>query len=78
MIIQLKKCILNLSMTANNPKKLVRPKKGRKVAGVCLAVANYLGIDVTVVRLIWVFALLPGGLPGIVPYILCWIFIPSE
>jgi phage shock protein C len=59
-------------------KKLSRPKKGRKIAGVCLAVANYLNVDVTLVRLLWVFALLPGGIPGIIPYILCWIFIPSE
>jgi len=65
-------------MTKPKIKKLIRPKKGRKNAGVCLAVANYLGVDVTFVRLIWVFALLPGGVPGIVPYVLCWIFIPSE
>lgn len=59
-------------------KKLIRPKQGRKVGGVCLAVANYLTVDVTLIRLLWVFALLPGGIPGLIPYILCWIFIPSE
>jgi phage shock protein C len=59
-------------------RKMVRPRQGRKIAGVCLAVANYFGIDVTIVRLIWVVALLPGGIPGILPYIICWIVIPSE
>jgi phage shock protein C len=59
-------------------KKLVRPKVGRKIAGVAAAIANYFDIDVTVVRIIWVFLLLPGGLPGIIPYILLWIFIPEE
>lgn len=59
-------------------KKLIRPKKGRKIGGVCLAVANYLGVDVTFVRVAWAFALLPGGAPGLIPYVLCWIFIPSE
>lgn len=59
-------------------KKLVRPFHGRKVAGVCLGVAQYLGVDVTLIRLLWVFALIPGGIPGLVPYIICWIFIPSE
>lgn len=65
-------------MEKSGIKRLVRPKKGRKIAGVCLAVAKYLGVDVTVIRLLWVFALLPGGVPGIIPYIICWIFIPSE
>lgn len=59
-------------------KKLVRPKNGRMVAGVCLAVANYFKIDVTVIRLIWVLLLLPGGIPGLLPYVVCWIFIPQE
>jgi phage shock protein PspC (stress-responsive transcriptional regulator) len=58
--------------------KLVRPLKGRMVAGVALAFANYFHIDVAIVRLIWVFLLLPGGLPGFFPYIICWILIPSE
>lgn len=59
-------------------KRLVRPKQGRKIAGVCLGVADYLNVDVTLVRLLWIFALLPGGIPGLVPYLLCWIIIPSE
>jgi len=59
-------------------KKLVRPKTGRKVAGVCMALANYLNIDVTVIRIIFVFLGLPGGLPGIIPYVILWIAIPDE
>lgn len=59
-------------------KRLVRPKKGRKVAGVALAFANYFNIDVTLVRLVWIFLLIPGGLPGLIPYLLCWIIIPSD
>jgi phage shock protein C len=59
-------------------RKLVRPRQGRKIAGVCLAVADYFGIDVTIVRLLWIVALIPGGIPGILPYVICWIVIPSE
>jgi phage shock protein C len=59
-------------------KKLLRPRKGRKVAGVCLAFANYFAVDVTLVRLIFIFLGLPGGAPGIVLYILCWIVIPEQ
>jgi phage shock protein C len=59
-------------------KRLRRPKSGRALAGVCAAFANYLDIDVTIVRLFWVFLLLPGGIPGLLPYIICWIVIPEE
>ena len=59
-------------------KKLIRPKKGRVIGGVALALANYFSIDVTVVRIIWIFLLVPGGLPGILPYIILWVIIPSE
>jgi phage shock protein PspC (stress-responsive transcriptional regulator) len=59
-------------------KKLIRPKKGRRIAGVCIGIANYFNIDPTLVRILWILLLLPGGLPGILPYILCWIIIPEE
>jgi phage shock protein C len=59
-------------------KKLVRPKEGRLIAGVARGMANYFNVDVTLVRIIWVLLLLPGGLPGFVPYIVCWLLIPGE
>jgi phage shock protein PspC (stress-responsive transcriptional regulator) len=59
-------------------KKLVRPREGGKVGGVALAWANFLKVDVTLVRVIWVFLLIPGGLPGLIPYLICWLVIPSE
>ena len=63
----------------NKPrKKFVIPKEGKKLAGVCAAFANYFNLDVTLVRIIWVLLLLPGGLPGLVPYLICWLVIPEE
>lgn len=59
-------------------KRLVRPKTGRKVAGICIGIANYMGIDVTVVRIVWIFLLLPGGAPGLIPYLLLWLVVPEE
>lgn len=59
-------------------RKLYRPKKGRMIGGVCLALANYIGMDVRIMRIIWVILLIPGGLPGFFPYIIFWILIPSE
>lgn len=59
-------------------KKLVRSKKDKKIAGVCSGIAQFFKIDPTVVRVIFVFLALPGGFPGIIPYILLWIIIPEE
>jgi phage shock protein C len=59
-------------------KKLRRPKEGRIIGGVAIGLANYFGIDVVLVRLIWVFLALPGGFPGVIPYLICWLVIPSE
>ena len=59
-------------------KRIVRPKQGRKIGGVAAAFANYFNIDVTLVRIIWILLLLPGGLPGLLPYLICWILIPAE
>jgi len=65
-------------MIKNAHKTLRRPVKGRVFAGVALAFSNYLGVDVVLIRLIWVLLLLPGGLPGIIPYLVCWLIIPEE
>jgi phage shock protein PspC (stress-responsive transcriptional regulator) len=59
-------------------KRIVRPKVGRKLAGVCLALANYFSADVTLIRIAFVLLILPGGLPGFLPYVLLWILIPEE
>lgn len=59
-------------------KRLTRPQKGKKIAGVCLGIANYLNVDPTVIRVLWILLLIPGGIPGILPYILCWLVMPEE
>lgn len=59
-------------------KKLIRPKQGRVLGGVALGIANYFDIDVTVVRLVWVFLLFPGGFPGLLPYLVMWLIVPEE
>lgn len=61
-----------------NTKKLIRPIKGRRFAGVAAAFANYFEIDVTLVRVILALTLIPGGFPGLIIYLLCWLIIPSE
>ena len=58
-------------------KRLVRPRQGRKIAGVCLGFAEYFDIDVTLVRLVWLVTVLMSGI-GLIPYIIGWIVMPDE
>jgi phage shock protein PspC (stress-responsive transcriptional regulator) len=58
--------------------RLSRPRNNRKVAGVCAGVARYLGVDVTLIRIVWfVLALWPVGL-GVLLYLVCWIVMPND
>src|SRR5208283_5017616 len=57
---------------------LIRPRAGRQIAGVCLAMAQANAWDVTTVRIIAVVALFfSSGLVG-VAYVAAWIGIPEE
>ncbi|HVI08130.1 MAG TPA: PspC domain-containing protein [Candidatus Binatia bacterium] len=58
-------------------KRLVRPRQGRKIAGVCLGVAEYFDVDVTVVRLVWLVASFMTGI-GLISYPIAWIVMPEE
>ena len=58
-------------------KKLYRSTTDKKLAGVCAGLAKYFAIDVTLVRLIWVVAVLCAG-TGILAYIICALLIPEE
>jgi len=59
-------------------RRLYRSRRDKMVAGVAGGMAAYFGVDPVIVRLIWVLLLLPGGVPGLLPYIICWIVIPAE
>lgn len=61
-----------------NSKKLYRSRTDRKIAGVCGGIAEYLGVDVIVVRLIFVALLLVGVGPIILLYLIMWLVVPEE
>ena len=58
-------------------KRLYKINRGKMVDGVCGGVANYFGLDPTLVRLAWVLFTAMGG-SGIVAYIICAVVIPRE
>jgi phage shock protein C len=47
------------------------------VGGVCGGLGAFFGISPFWFRLLFFFLLIPGGLPGLVPYLIMWIVIPS-
>ncbi len=60
-----------------NGKKLHKLEQGKKIAGVCGGISDYIGIDVTIVRLAWVLFTLAGGC-GLVAYIIAALVMPNE
>ena|SRR5581483_5090653 len=61
----------------HRPERLTR--YDGKIAGVCAGFARYFGVDVTLVRVIWlVLTIWPLPLFGVVSYIVAWIVMPKE
>lgn len=58
-------------------KRLMRSRSDKKIAGVCGGFAEYLDVDSTLIRLIWLLFLFMGG-SGILAYIIAWIVMPLE
>ncbi len=58
-------------------KRLVRPMHKKSIAGVCAGFADYLEVDVTLMRIIWLCAALFTGV-GFIAYVICWIVMPKE
>ena len=61
-----------------SPKRLVRRRDDRMIGGVCSGVAAYLGVDVTLVRLVTVLGAVFGFGTFIVAYLVGWLLIPEE
>jgi phage shock protein C len=56
--------------------RLQRPRSDRMFAGVAAGLAQYFGIDVTIMRLVFVLAVLSGLSPLV--YVILWIVMPEE
>jgi phage shock protein C len=58
-------------------KKLYRDEENLIIAGICSGLADYFGIDVTLIRIIFVLLLIGGG-SGFLIYIVLWIMLPLK
>ena len=61
----------------NGTKRLYRKPEGRVVAGVCTGLADYLGIDVTIIRLVFAALTIFGG-AGVLLYLIAWALVPEQ
>ncbi len=58
-------------------RKLYKSEDNRVLFGVCGGVAEYLGVDPTIVRLVWAASVLLFGL-GLLVYIIAVLIMPRE
>jgi phage shock protein C len=66
------------NFAAGPPRPLVRPKLGRKIAGVCQGLATYYRWDVTLTRVIAVLLAVFTFPVGLIAYAVCWLVVPEE
>lgn len=65
-------------MSSSDKKSLRRSRSNRIFAGVCGGLADFFGISAFWFRLAFLIALIPGGVPGFLLYLILWIIIPNE
>lgn len=59
-------------------RKLYLSDKDRKIAGICGGLAEYFGIDSTIVRILWALAVLVSYGTGFILYLVFWLIVPRE
>jgi len=62
---------------AETRKTLRRSRRNRIIAGVCGGLGEFFGISAIWFRLAFLLALLPGGVPGFLLYLIMWIIVPN-
>ena len=58
--------------------RLSRPYYDKKIAGVCAGFARYFGVDVTLVRVLWLVLIFFPAPVGLIAYIVGWIVMPRD
>ena len=58
-------------------KKLYKSQKDRKLEGVCGGIGEYLDIDSSIIRIIWLILVLCAG-TGLLAYIICAIVLDDN
>ena len=69
-------CGKRVALVAARQQRLMRPRNGRKIAGVCIGFAEYFDLDVSIIRVVWLVCSL-FGLLGVIAYAAAWIVMPE-
>ena len=65
-------------MTALSPRSPLRRSRRRMLAGVCGGLAEWLGWDPTLVRVLYVaVSIISAAFPGILVYLILWVVMPD-
>jgi phage shock protein PspC (stress-responsive transcriptional regulator) len=69
----------DLPVPATDERRLRRSTSDRQIAGVCGGLAEYIQVDATAVRLVWVVLSIFCGavIGGVIVYLLAWVIIPT-
>lgn len=60
-------------------RRLFRSRTNRRLSGVCGGLGEYLDVDPTLVRLIFLLLLIFTGIvPGLIFYLAAWVIMPEE
>ncbi len=64
---------------SENAKVLRRSRKNRMIGGVMGGLAEYFGLDTSLLRVVYVIgSILSAAFPGALVYIIMWVVIPKE
>ena len=64
-------------MTDSTRKSLRRSRDNRILLGICGGLGEFFGINPIWFRLGFIIAAIPGGIPGILLYLILWLIIPK-
>ena len=59
-------------------KRLTRSQNNKMLTGVCAGIANYFGLDPTLIRVAYVLLTVFTAFSGVIVYLLLWIIIPED
>jgi len=64
---------------SNSERAPLRRSRGdRVIAGICGGLGEFFGINSNWFRAGFIIALIPGGIPGILIYVILWLIIPNK
>jgi phage shock protein C len=58
--------------------KLRRSRNSRWIAGICGGLGQFFGLNPFWFRLLFFLFFLPGGVPGVLIYLILWLIVPLE